>query len=340
MAAEPLLNLRVARIQAQAQDTISLDRVADDGRDLPPFEAGAHLELVLESPAGQVLRRAYSLCNAPGSTGCYQIAVLREPASRGGSAAVHRLQVGQRLQARAPRNLFALATQAPHHLLLAGGIGITPLLAMAAQLHAAGQNFSLHHAVRSLARAAFARQLAAAPYAHQVHWHADDGPVAQRLQLPALLAAAPAGAHLYVCGPAGLMAAALAAARGAGWQEARLHREYFGAEPRDTGSPDSTAPGTEPVSFAGDSAFRLTLARSGLELVVPAGQTVVQALAAAGVAVMTSCEQGICGTCLTRVLAGQPDHRDQYLSPEEQAAGDQFLPCCSRARSAHLTIDL
>ena len=133
------------------------------------------------------------------------------------------------------------------------------------------------------------------------------------------------GEHVYVCGPKGFMDAVLGTARAAGWPEAQLHYEFFGAAPVDAG---------------GDQAFEVQLASSGRVVVVPAGQSVVQALAAVGIEVLTSCEQGVCGTCLTRVLDGQPEHRDQYLTPEEQAAGDQFLPCCSRARSPRLVLDL
>jgi vanillate O-demethylase ferredoxin subunit len=131
--------------------------------------------------------------------------------------------------------------------------------------------------------------------------------------------------HLYVCGPQGFMDAVLGAARAAGWPEAQLHQESFGAAPLGRDS---------------DAAFEVQLASSGQVVVVPAGQSVVQALASAGVEVPTSCEQGVCGTCLTRVLAGQPEHRDHYLTPDEQAAGDQFLPCCSRSRSSRLMLDL
>ena len=168
-------------------------------------------------------------------------------------------------------------------------------------------------------------QLAAAPFARQVHHHVDDGPAAQRLDIAATLRTAPAGSHLYVCGPTGFMEAVLAEGRALGWDESRLHREYFAAAPAGT---------------AGDGGFELEIASTGRVIPVAADQTALAALLAAGLDIPMSCEQGVCGTCLTGVKSGVPDHRDQYLTPEERAANSQFLPCCSRASSARLVLDL
>ena len=317
-----LLRVRVAVRRDEALDICSLDLVPVDGSALPGFSAGAHIDVHL--PGGLV--RQYSLCNPPGETHRYRIAVLRDAASRGGSATVHdQLQVGTVLDIGTPRNLFELDPAAPHHLLLAGGIGITPLLAMAEQLAAQGGAFTLHHATRSRERTPFVAQLASAPYADRVHHHFDDGPATQKLDLAATLRSAPAGSHLYVCGPTGFMEAVLAEGRAQGWDEARLHREYFAAAPTGT---------------AGDGGFELELASSGRVIPVAADQTALAALLAAGLDIPMSCEQGVCGTCLTGVKSGVPDHRDQYLTPEERAANNQFLPCCSRASSARLVLDL
>ncbi|WP_127804250.1 PDR/VanB family oxidoreductase [Hydrogenophaga sp. NH-16] len=317
-----LLRVRVAVRRDEALDICSLDLVPVDGSALPGFSAGAHIDVHL--PGGLV--RQYSLCNPPGETQRYRIAVLRDAASRGGSATVHdQLQVGTVLDIGTPRNLFELDPAAPHHLLLAGGIGITPLLAMAEQLAAQGGGFTLHHATRSRERTPFVAQLASAPYADRVHHHFDDGPAMQKLDLAATLRSAPAGSHLYVCGPTGFMEAVLAEGRAQGWDEARLHREYFAAAPTGT---------------AGDGGFELELASSGRVIPVAADQTALAALLAAGLDIPMSCEQGVCGTCLTGVKSGVPDHRDQYLTPEERAANNQFLPCCSRASSARLVLDL
>lgn len=319
----PLLRVTVASKTAVADGISAFELVAADGGTLPSFSAGAHIDVHL--PGGLV--RQYSLCNAPGETHRYLIGVLREPASRGGSAALHEAVLeGQPLTISTPRNHFPLIEPAARSLLLAGGIGITPLLAMAERLSVQGADFSLHYAVRSRSRAAFVDRLAAAPYASQVALHFDDEAPTQRLDLPAVIGAAPAGTHLYVCGPKGFIDAVLAQARTLGWPEAQLHWEFFA---NDAGAPRDS-----------DEAFEVELASSGRVVVVPRGRSIVQALAEAGVEVMTSCEQGVCGTCLTRVAAGVPDHRDAYLTPEEQAANDQMLLCCSRAKSARLVLDL
>jgi vanillate monooxygenase ferredoxin subunit len=322
MSTTALIPVRVARRRTEARDTVGLDLVAQDGAALPRFTAGAHIDLHL--PGGLV--RQYSLCNPPGDDGIYQIAVLRDPASRGGSLAVHeRLSEGALLSISAPRNHFELAPEAPYHLLLAGGIGITPLWAMALQLSAQGQAFELHHCTRSRERTAFMEALSTATFADRVHHHFDDGEAAQQLDIAATLQRVPAGTHLYVCGPQGFMDAVLTAGRAAGWSEDRLHREYFAAAP---------------VDHSQDVGFELELTSSGRVIPVAADQSALAALLAAGLDIPMSCEQGVCGTCLTGVKSGTPDHRDQYLTDEERAANDQFLPCCSRAHSARLVLDL
>jgi vanillate O-demethylase ferredoxin subunit len=322
MSGSPVLRVRVARKTAEADGICSFELAPAAGGALPAFTAGSHVDV--QVPGGAT--RQYSLCNSPAETHRYLIAVLREPSSRGGSAGLHeRVREGDLLDISAPKNHFALAEDAASHLLLAGGIGVTPMLAMAERLHALGADFELHYCTRTRSRTAFADRLAGAPFAARVQLHFDDGSADQRLDLAALLAAPAPGRHLYVCGPQGFMDAVLGTARTHGWPAAQLHSEFFSAAPVDT---------------TGDRAFEVQLARSGRVVVVPAGRSVVHALADAGVPVMTSCEQGVCGTCLTRVIDGTPDHRDQYLTPEEQAACDQFLPCCSRARSERLVLDL
>ena len=322
MSAE-MFKVRVARRRTEAQDICSLELVPVEGTTLPAFTAGAHVDVHL--PGGLV--RQYSLCNRPGETHRYEIGVLLDAASRGGSQAVHtQLLEGTELSISAPRNLFPLSESAPHHLLLAGGIGITPLLAMAEQLSAQGERFTLHHCTRSRERTPYLQRMAASAFAARVHHHFDDADPSQRLNLEATLAQAPAGTHLYVCGPTGFMDAVLNAARAAGWAEERLHREYFSAAP--------AAPA------ANDGGFELEIASTGRVIPVRADQTALAALLEAGLDVPFSCEGGVCGTCLTGVKAGTPDHRDQYLTPEERDAGNQFLPCCSRASSARLVLDL
>jgi vanillate O-demethylase ferredoxin subunit len=318
----PTLQVRVAAKAVEAQDIVTLELVATDGKALPAFAAGSHVDVTL--PNG--ITRQYSLCNDPQETHRYLIGVLRDPASRGGSQAAHDLvQEGDVLQISAPKNHFPLAHEAKKSLLLAGGIGVTPILCMAERLAITGADFEMHYATRAPERTAFRQRIAASGFADRVQFHYDNGEAAQKLDLQALLAAPQAGTHLYVCGPKGFMDAVLATARAQGWPEDQLHYEFFGAEVAKSDS---------------DAGFEIKLASSGRIVLVPKDQTVTQALAAAGVEIMMSCEQGVCGTCLTRVLEGVPDHKDSYLTPEERAANDQFLPCCSRSKTPQLVLDL
>ena len=316
------LRVRVAHKWTEAQDICAFELVNADGSALPAFSAGSHIDVHL--PNG--LTRQYSLCNDPTEMHRYQLGVLRDAASRGGSHAMHELvQAGDVLAISGPKNHFPLAHEAGRSLLLAGGIGVTPILCMAERLAITGAAFEMHYCTRSAARTAFRERIAASPFAQQVQFHFDDGDAAQKFDIAALLATPEPGTHLYVCGPKGFMDAVLGTARARGWPEAQIHYEFFTADP---------------VQHDSDASFEVQLASSGRIVVVPKDKTVVQALAEAGVEVATSCEQGVCGTCLTRVLEGVPDHKDLYLTPEEQAANDQFTPCCSRAKTARLVLDL
>jgi vanillate monooxygenase ferredoxin subunit len=316
------LNVRVARKWLEAPDICAIELVAEPGQVLPAFSAGSHIDVHL--PGG--LNRPYSLCNDPSENHRYQIAVLRDPASRGGSVSVHeQVQQGQLLQISTPKNHFALAHDARKHLLLAGGIGITPVLCMAERLANTGADFELHYCTRSRARTAFVPRIEGSAFASRVLWHFDDEAAAQKLDIDKALAQPESGLHLYVCGPKGFMDAVLRSARAQGWAEAQLHYEFFAAEV---------------ASSADANSFEVQLASTGKVVVVPPGISVIQALAAEGVDLPFSCEQGVCGTCLTRVLQGVPDHKDAYLTPEEQAANDQFMPCCSRAKTPRLVLDI
>lgn len=316
------LKVRVARKSLEAVDICTFELVDVNGGPLPAFSAGSHVDVHL--PNG--LTRQYSLCNDPAESHRYLIGVLRDPGTRGGSKAMHeRVHEGDVLAISAPKNHFPLAHEAKRHLLLAGGIGVTPILCMAERLAIAGAEFEMHYCTRSRERTAFRDRIAASEFAPRVRFHFDDGAPAQKLDIAALLATPQPGVHLYVCGPKGFMDAVLGTARARGWPEAQLHYEFFTAEV---------------VKSDSDESFEVKLASSGRIVVVPKDKTVVQALAESGVEVQTSCEQGVCGTCLTRVLEGVPDHKDMYLTPEEQAANDQFTPCCSRSKSARLVLDL
>jgi vanillate O-demethylase ferredoxin subunit len=320
MSAE-LLKVRVERRTNEAEDICSYELVSADGTPLPAFAAGSHIDVHV----GEGLVRQYSLCNPPHERHRYVIGVLRDPASRGGSRGMHEnIQSGATLTISAPKNHFPLV-EAAHSLLLAGGIGVTPILAMAEALSAHGAAFEMHYCARSPERAAFRDRIAGSPFAAQVHFHYDSGAPGQKLDLAALLAGLDRATHIYFCGPTGFIDHVKATAAAHRWPEAQLHLEYFGAVAVDTG---------------GDRPFEVKLASSGASYTVPAGVTVMQVLRDAGVFVAASCEQGVCGTCLTRVLEGVPDHRDLYLTEEEQAANDQFTPCCSRSKSPSLLLDL
>jgi vanillate monooxygenase ferredoxin subunit len=322
-AAQQRLAVTVTARAAIAEGVLRVDlRAAEGGAALPPFSAGAHVDVFL--PAG--LTRSYSLCNSPHERGRYELGILLEPAGRGGSRSAHAdLHPGRTIEISMPRNHFGLVP-APHSLLIAGGIGITPLLSMAEQLARSEASFELHHCTRSLARTPYRDRIGSSAYASRAWLHLDDDPAAQRFDAAQTLANATPGSHLYVCGPQGFMDHVLGAARALDWSDERIHREYFGAAPL--------------TAAASDGSFRVRLARSGRVVEVGAAQTVVQALAVQGIAVPVSCEQGICGTCVLRVLDGVPDHRDLWFSDTEHAANDRFTPCCSRARCAELTIDL
>lgn len=316
------LNVRVAAKHVEAEGIASFELVSANGAPLPPFTAGSHIDVQVRDG----LVRQYSLANDPAETHRYLIGVLREPQSRGGSVAMHdNVSVGDTLHISMPKNHFALEREARHSLLFAGGIGVTPILCMAERLAMLGADFDMHYCARSPTRAAFAERIRGGSFAARVQFHFDDGAPEQRLDIAAALGPVTENTHIYVCGPGGFMDFVLGSAREAGWPQAQLHYEYFAAQPQDT---------------SGDAAFTVKLASSGKVVDIPADKSVVHALADAGIDIPTSCEQGVCGTCLTRILGGCPDHRDAYLTPEERDRNDQFLPCCSRAKTPQLVLDL
>ena len=320
-SAEPLTVL-IRQIRLEAQDIHSFELVAADGGLLPGFDAGAHIDLDLP----ERMRRSYSLYGAPGERRCWRIAVKREAAGRGASAWLHdQARVGQQLQAFVPANDFALVEDAPASVLIAGGIGVTPVLAMVERLSALRRPWRLHYSVRGARDLAFGERLQALAAAGGgelcVHFSGDGG---GRLDLRTIAATAPAGAHLYACGPNPMLDDFVAAAAAAGVDAARVHIERFGA---------TAAPAT-------DGGFVVELARDGRCFEVPAGKTVLDVLLDHGVDVPYSCMQGICGSCRVGVKAGEPEHRDECLSEAERAANTAMAVCCSGSRSAKLVLDL
>jgi vanillate O-demethylase ferredoxin subunit len=321
MTTPTTIRVQVLAKRAEAEAIVSFELASADGTPLPPFSAGAHIDVQV----GPGLIRQYSLCNDPSERHRYLIAVLRDPHSRGGSRAMHdSIQVGDIVQISAPKNHFPLSP-ASHYLLLAGGVGITPILSMAEQLARNNAGFFVHYCTRSSARTAFKARILASPFAGHVRFHHDEDPDGEPFDIDTALRAAPPGTHVYVCGPAGFIDFVTGATKAHGWGNDRVHLEYFGAAPQQADA---------------DRAFDVKIASTGQVIGVPPGRTVIQVLEAHGIAIPTSCEQGVCGTCITRVLDGTPDHRDHYLTDEEQAANDQFTPCCSRARTASLLLDL
>jgi len=313
------LKLHLASIRLEAQDVRAFRLVTADGAALPTFTPGAHVR-VHGRRGGAAAIGSYSLVNGPTDVGHYEIGVLRE--GRGGvSDWLHALQPGAMLEVEPPRNDFPLAPHATEHVLIAGGIGLTPLLAMASDLATRGARFSLWVLARNKDRLAFSGRLHELPagWVH-VHFSETDG----RLDLQQALQGGDPDRHAYVCGPRGLIDAASAAARAVALPEGRVHVERF-----DAGADQ-----------AGDRAFDVELRASGMHLRIEPGETILGRMLDAGMFPSHDCRRGECGTCLTRVLDGVPDHRDSVQSDAERAGNAFMTICCSRARTDGLVLDL
>ncbi len=315
------IDVRIARKAIEALDIVTLELEPLAGHSLPVFSAGSHIDVEIRPG----LVRQYSLCNDPTEQHRYVIGVLRDPNSRGGSIAVHeQLHEGQNIRISPPRNHFPLVP-AKRSLLLAGGIGVTPILCMAERLASSGADFTLHYASRSAERMAFLSRIRASAFAERAQLHFDDGPAEQALNLPEVLAAEGEGTHLYVCGPGGFIDYVTSTAKAKGWDSQRIHFEYFAAKQVDTSA---------------DNSFEVQVASSGKVYVIGEDDSIISVLEADGVEIPVSCQQGICGSCITRVLEGKADHRDQVLSDKERDDENWFTPCCSRALSPRLVLDI
>lgn len=313
--------VRVKSVSWEAQGILSYDLRPFAGRELPPFTAGAHVDLLL--PGGLV--RSYSLVNPQVERHRYVIAVNRDGASRGGSRFIHEsVRPGDTLTISAPRNNFPLAEEAEHSLLIAGGIGITPLWCMIQRLQALGRSWELYYCTRTRQGAAFLEPLQAlGPRVNMdLHFNFDQEPGGRMLDIAAVVASAPAHAHLYCCGPLPMLEAFERAT--ASRAPARVHTEYFSAR--------------EAPSVAGG--FTVVLARSGVEFEVPKGKTILDTLLDNGIDAPYSCLEGVCGTCEARVLEGTPDHRDLVLSKEEKESNSSMMICCSGSKTGRLVLDL
>lgn len=315
MLEQAAIRMRLTGIRYAAPDIHLYEFRPVEGGLLPAFTPGAHIDLHL----GNELVRQYSLMNAPEDRGRYVVGIKRDAASRGGSAFVHEgLRVGDVIDVTGPRNNFDLHEDAAHSVFVAGGIGVTPIVCMVERLRALGRSWELHYSVRRREEAAFLDTLRD----ERLHLHVDAEHAGAFLDVRAIVSAAPADAHLYCCGPGPMLDAFEAAA---GSRPANLwHVERF----------------TAAKPSAQEGGYTVRLATSNKSIAVAPGQTILEALRGCGVRVPASCEQGICGTCETRVLQGTPDHRDSLLSEQEKKANDVMMICCSGSLSDVLVLDL
>jgi dimethylamine monooxygenase subunit B len=313
------IEVRVAEV-VQVNDLIKRFRfVARDGSDLPAFSGGAHTVVEMDDHGTRRLN-PYSLMSDPEDRSGYEISVRRDDMGRGGSLFLHAHVVpGMEMVISHPVNLFPLDSRARKHLMIAGGIGITPFLAQIAQLEHAGGRFELHYSARSPALGAYMERLTAA-HPGRVHCYFDDQ--GQVIDLGSVLSMQPLGTHLYVCGPKGMISWVLSTAEGMGWPKLALHSEEF------------LAPGT-------GLPFAVELAASGKTITVGTAQSLLEAMEAAGVDAPYLCRGGACGQCETAVhkCDGTILHRDHWLTPEEQASGAKIMPCVSRFEGRTLVID-
>jgi ferredoxin-NADP reductase len=311
-----LVEVRLVGIRFGARDTNLYEFQSLDGALLPTYDAGAHIDVHI--PSGMV--RQYSLIHPGSRPRSYVIGVKRDPESRGGSSFMHeRLRVGTTITISAPRNNFPLVENADHTVLIAGGIGITPIWCMWQRLKSIGRPVELAYSCRSRADAIF---LAEIDRNERVTFNFDDESPDGFLDLEGIVSRAPKHAHLYCCGPLPMLKAFEAVTTN--WPAAQVHVEYF----------------TSQAAAANDGGFVVELARSGREVLVEPGQTVLAALIAAGIDVPYSCEEGVCGACMTTVLSGTPDHRDTVLTAEERSRNKKIMICCSGSKSSRLVLDI
>ncbi len=312
--------VRVVAVEQVTPQIKHFKLAALDGARLPAFSGGSHIIVVMRD-VDRVHRNPYSLLSIPGQLETYEIAVRRMDPSRGGSQFMHDcVQVGSTLEIAHPVNLFGLSKIGRKHILIAGGVGITPILAQMEDLHQDSLQYELHYSVRSPEHAAFLARLRERAGDRLQLYYDSSG---QAIDFDTLLSTQPLGTHFYVCGPAGMIELVVAKARDWGWPESHIHWEQFSAPP------------------AGE-AFDVHLAKGGLDVHVVPDQSLLESIEAAGVEVPYLCRGGVCGFCRTDVLEldGELIHNDHYLSDEEKASGRVIMPCVSRARCKKLVLDL
>jgi tetrachlorobenzoquinone reductase len=315
------LEVVVKNVASEAQGISVWEFESISGEDLPPFTAGAHIDMHLSNG----LVRSYSLCNSQDDHHRYVVAINNDASGRGGSKFIHEtLRVGDQLKITTPRNNFPLVEDADHVVFIAGGIGITPIYGMIQRLEQLGRSWELHYSARVPEMCAFKDKLVMLDRHGRVHFNFDHLPGGKVLDLNRLIGTLPFDAHYYCCGPNPMLRAFESACIAAGIPSERVHVEYFTAR--------------EAASTEGG--FTVVLQRSGKSFEISAGNTILDTLLANDVAVPYSCMQGVCSTCETRVIDGVPDHRDSVLSPEEQASNKTMMICCSGSKSKTLVLDI
>lgn len=322
MSTDSEFDVRIRKIRSETSEIRSFEFEALNGQPLPSFQAGAHISV---SPFPGVVRQ-YSLVNDPSDRSRYLIGVKRELNGRGGSSAMHtHLKEGGTVRITTPRNNFSLRPgEGGRRLLLAGGIGVTPLLSMAQVLAAQGDDFELHYFARTNSEIAFRDLILESEWSDRVAYHFGLVPPLLTEVLQEILR--DGGHSVYLCGPNPFMDVVLYCADATGWPADAIILEHFSAE--------------VPVLTPGEGEFVLRLAKSGIELVVPSDHTIIEVIREAGIEIKTSCEQGVCGTCITEVIEGEPEHNDLYLSPDEQEGGRLIMPCVSRCKSRLLVLNI
>ncbi|ABP34756.1 ferredoxin [Polynucleobacter asymbioticus QLW-P1DMWA-1] len=319
-----LLHLKIKQIRQEASGIHSYELVSEDGKALPSFDAGSHIDLHL--PSGSI--RQYSLSNDPAETHRYVVGILRDEQGRGGSKEVHQaLRVGDFLAVSRPRNHFHLDESAKKVILLAGGIGITPLKSMGHRLKSLGIPFELHYCARAQENIAFPQDLQNLSDSGEIQFHLDDGIPGNGLNISEMIEDLESGAHLYYCGPAGFMKACAQAATKR--SDIHVNCEHFKAPEKEAGQTEVKSDVSELAIQIQSTGQKITLSRS---------ESLIDVLAKLGVEVSTSCQSGLCGTCKTRYISGDVEHGDCILSDAEHT--EYLTPCISHIKSGTLVLDL
>ena len=292
---------------------------ATDSTALPLASAGSHIDVHL----GNGCIRQYSLCCEHGAD-YYEIAVLKEENGRGGSTFIHEeINEGDEFQISEPKNLFPLAANANESILIAAGVGVTPILSMAETLHREGKPFTMHYCSKNEMQTAYKKRIDASSFVDRVQYHFSE--INGRMPLNDAICSARDGLHLYVCGPTSFTDSVIHYASENGWGSSNIHREYFSAAPIENGNEQS---------------FEIEIKSTGDIYTVPADQSILEVLEEEGIFIPVACEQGVCGSCITGLLSGEADHKDVFMTKDEHSIMNKITPCCSRAKSSRLTLDL